>query len=277
MESIQQHKQIEVYKFKVSYYLDDVHMYGHTICDVYCVENYSSVIGNVNNNEQHFYIKICDGTITTATSNSLPINKPAMVKLLIPESSSYRGTSIYNIGKVMISLDWVNLCYDNYKKTIELNNETDALFRSQPIVLSECDLFDNLISDAEKEFNKQNYVSALNIYIECIEKYSINPKIFTAMYNAACCYSKMDDLRNSIKYIKLAVDNGFNDWKQIIEDVDINKYKDNSNFVDIVRKMIENNPKAHYECTSIEQYLKKYNLEKLNKDAYLKQFEIFDR
>lgn len=236
--------EIEAYKFKSSYYIDDLHMYGHTVCEVYCVENYF-----LGANEPHFYIKIDRNKLITNTCASLPVNKKRA------------DTSVYDIGKVMISSDWVASCYEYHKLTIEIGNQSKTLVESRPIALTEFDMFDELLDNGIKNFRETNYTEALRLFNECVEKYSQNPNSHRAAYNIACCHSKFNNFEETMKYLNVAFKMGYNNWSHMIMDYDVNQYKNREEFINLVKAMMEKDPEMHYGSKDVHSYLDVHGLE----------------
>jgi len=63
-----------------------------------------------------------------------------------------------------------------------------------------------------------NYQQSLMDYDKAIE---LNPRNVKAYYNIACIYSLKNDAAQSCKWLKSSIEKGYNDWKQIKSDRDL--------------------------------------------------------
>lgn len=64
------------------------------------------------------------------------------------------------------------------------------------------------------------------------EKMNYNP-LSKVMYNLACAYSLSQDTDNSLKYIQLAIENGYNNTKHLLTDVDLAYVRNDSRFNEV--------------------------------------------
>jgi hypothetical protein len=72
----------------------------------------------------------------------------------------------------------------------------------------------------------KDYEQAIKTY-HMAEKMNYNP-LSNVLYNLACAYSLKQDIENSLKYIQLAIENGYNNNAHILTDSDLeNARKDN--------------------------------------------------
>ena len=215
---------MEVLKYKYSYYTDSIHLYGHVILDVYCVPNYIE-------NCKHFQISI-------GNENKITEIKMFVVDSLPMDQHNRYSTKTYDIATVIVDKQWIDDCYKTYLAECEIVNTKSELIKSKPTTKSKFDMFDESASMIIEKFKTGCYEDAINMAIKCVEEYSDNPKISTVMYNCACCWAKLDNESNLFTWLKLAQQNGHNNWSYMIVDNDFSKVKNTKEFVEIVKTMI---------------------------------------
>ena len=83
--------------------------------------------------------------------------------------------------------------------------------------------------------------TAKTLYIQSAELYINSTRIpddnfrNNSLYNAACCYSLVGDKANALKYLRLSLKFGFNDFNHITKDVDFDPIRNDVEF----QKLIE--------------------------------------
>ncbi len=82
-------------------------------------------------------------------------------------------------------------------------------------------------------FHKGEYTKAITLYKNAL---IIKPNYVTAMYNLASVNSKINHKDEALKWLKKAIDNGFNDFEQIKNDEDLSNIKNTIEY----KKLIDN-------------------------------------
>jgi hypothetical protein len=240
---------MEVLKYKYSYYVDSIHLYGHVILDVYCVPDFVE-------KGKHFQISI-------GNENKMTEIKMLVVDSLPADQHNRHSTKTYDIATVTVDKQWIEDCYKTYLAEFEIANTKLELIKSKPAVKSKFDMFDEYANMVTHKFKTGCYEDAINVATKCVEEYSDNPKISTIMYNCACCWAKLDNELNLFTWLNLAQKNNYNNWSYMIVDKDFSKVKNTKEFVEIVKTMILVNPEMNYGSREIIGYLETHDLYKL--------------
>lgn len=77
----------------------------------------------------------------------------------------------------------------------------------------------------------QNYKEAIESF-HMAEKFDYNP-ISKVLYNLACAYSLSEDTDNALKYVQLAIENGYNNANHLLSDPDLEFARKLPEFMDV--------------------------------------------
>ncbi|MFA6008695.1 MAG: tetratricopeptide repeat protein [Desulfobacteraceae bacterium] len=80
---------------------------------------------------------------------------------------------------------------------------------------------------------KQDYDKAVSIYNPMIKKW---PDLKNVYYNLACVYSKLGDINNSIKWLTISIEKGYDNWELIKTDPDLNSIRRSTEYKKILKK-----------------------------------------
>lgn len=236
---------MEVLKYKHSYYLDSVHMYGKVIADVYCVPNYTK-------EGEHFVIKI-ESKLLMSMINTLPVVTKA----------DHNGSKTYDVSTVVVNKQWIDDCYAIFVKETEITQANLSLLNLKPTVKSMFDLFDDIMVSSNELLKQNNRANALDVLLDCIEKFGNNPNISISMYNVSRCYSTQGNIEKAYEWLIKAQQHGYNDWSHTIVDKDFEQIKNNTDFVEIVKTMMKKNCAMLYGCREVNAYMIVHNLDQL--------------
>lgn len=129
----------------------------------------------------------------------------------------------------------------------------DSLINFNNIMYS-CNI---LLTESVKKINDKDYDRSLKIlrylidefkkfldYSECftkIENNNVNLFISMCCYNCACCHSLKNDKDNAVLELKKSIDNGFNYFRKMIDDIDLLNIIDCEEVVELIKNIINNN------------------------------------
>jgi tetratricopeptide (TPR) repeat protein len=154
-----------------------------------------------------------------------------------------RGIAYYNLGNYQQEIK-------DYNKAIELNPQYAAAYYNRGVAYGNLGNYQQAIKDYNKaiELNPKdvnaylfrgfayiklgNYQRAIKDYDKAIE---LNPKDEAAYYNMACLFSLQKKTAEACKWLKSAVDRGFNNWKHIKEDTDFDNMRNEPCFINLIK------------------------------------------
>jgi tetratricopeptide (TPR) repeat protein len=91
-------------------------------------------------------------------------------------------------------------------------------------------------------------------YKEAVKYYHLLLKAgrceFDDLYNLACSYAQMGNEKQAVKYLKLAISDGFKDIDHIMSDPDFEKIKDSPKFISAISKLSEQTKEANVSTAS---------------------------
>lgn len=79
-----------------------------------------------------------------------------------------------------------------------------------------------------------NYDDAITKYKKMIE---LQPENNTIYYNMCCAYSKQGKTEKSVKYLKKAINKGFDDWEYLKNDADLEKIRDTDYYQNLIAEV----------------------------------------
>lgn len=157
-----------------------------------------------------------------------------------------------------------------------IKNLYNNLIKEEEIIKEREKLTDSILSfqteeeKIEKIFNIGLELLRDGKYYNAIEKFKscINDDKFGKLsyYNISCCYSHLKDKNNAIDNLAKSIDLGYADWFHIVSDYDLKNIIDESEVVEIIKKLIQLNPKKNKSVTyynfddPVDKYIKKHNL-----------------
>lgn len=106
--------------------------------------------------------------------------------------------------------------------------------------------YDDLIKKADSCYEAKNYKVSTNYFEKAIKS---NPESKKNFYNAACAASLANDKKNSIKWLNIAVENGFDDLNHIKTDSDLDNIRKEKKYEKIVAELQKKNEliEANYD------------------------------
>lgn len=171
------------------------------------------------------------------------------------------------IHEIEIDKKTIEKLYDSLLKEEKMLEERKALTNIVLEYKSEEEILEKIFKEGSELIKSKEYSKAITNFEKCI-----NGKFSTkeSYYNISCCYSLLKMKNDSIKYLKLAIDNGYKNWFHIVEDTDLSFIKDEPEIVEIIKALLKINPKKQYSsCTYLDKngrdsgdkYLEKHNLD----------------
>ena len=106
--------------------------------------------------------------------------------------------------------------------------------------------YDDLIKKADSCYEAKNYNVSTNYFEKAIK---LKPESKKNFYNAACAASLANDKKNSIKWLNIAVENGFDDLNHIKTDSDLDNIRKEKKYEKIVAELQKKNEliEANYD------------------------------
>lgn len=99
--------------------------------------------------------------------------------------------------------------------------------------------YDDLIKKADSSYEAKNYKLSTDYFAKAIK---VKPESKDNFYNAACAASLANDKKNSLKWLEIAINNGFDNLHQINTDSDLDNIRNDINFkknISELKKKIE--------------------------------------
>lgn len=90
------------------------------------------------------------------------------------------------------------------------------------------------VDQAHRYFDKKDYKKAL---AELEHAYRIDPKHNGVLYDMACCHSMLGNPEKAIVFLQEAVKNGFDDWRHMKRDTDLDNIREDARFKGLIRKL----------------------------------------
>ncbi len=87
--------------------------------------------------------------------------------------------------------------------------------------------------------DKKDFKTAIESY-KISEKLSYEP-LSLVLYNQGCAYSMMEDADNSLKYVQLAIENGYTNLDHIMKDTDLDFVRKDARFNETVKTAMAGN------------------------------------
>jgi len=106
-----------------------------------------------------------------------------------------------------------------------------AIAQYQKAISFQPDFPEALYHLAKVHIKRNEYIKALSLYQEVITLLPDNPSVY---YNVACIYAKQNKPEESVAWLKKAVEKGFNDWKHIKTDSDLDNIRSSSYYKEFV-------------------------------------------
>ncbi len=224
-----------VEKYVIEGYHDPLHSYGYFKHWEIFVAKYSIVI-RINEKNKIQFISHAD----------CPNNNYAV--------SLAKSNVDHPIDKVEVNDDFIEKCFEIYTMEKKINEckksvvellDFDTFFNNQDLTKIKFDA-------AMKIHNKQQYKSYdkidKQIYFEAIDKF-IELASFTqslemkalSLYNVACGYAKIKEKEKMYEFLEKSIFYGYNNWQHLILDDDLQDYREEKEFVSLVRKVYEAN------------------------------------
>ena len=150
--------------------------------------------------------------------------------------------------RIKISKEWVNECFEYYKLKNSLKDTKLKLFFKSPTQKTIDDLTTDEFNAGFNCFMTKDYIQGIKHFKQCLKILENDKKNNTykiSQYNIACCYALLNKVNKAIKWLKKAVNNEYTDWCSTIKDKDFENIINNDEIVNIIKKMIEKNPKIN--------------------------------
>jgi len=106
-----------------------------------------------------------------------------------------------------------------------------AMVQYQKAISLQPDFPEALYNLAKLHIKRSEYIKALSLYQKLITLLPDNPSVY---YNVACIYAKQNNPEESVAWLKKAVEKGFNDWKHIKTDSDLDNIRSSSYYKEFV-------------------------------------------
>ena len=104
------------------------------------------------------------------------------------------------------------------------------------IVTSYGQNYENLIKKADSCYEAKNYKLSTSLFEKAFKSKPESKKNF---YNASCAASLANDKKNSLKWLEIAVNNGFNNVDHIKSDTDLDNVRKEKKFEKIINNLEE--------------------------------------
>ena len=174
------------------------------------------------------------------------------------------------LEKIKVSKHWIDSCIALHETEQKLKTLKNQLFFNAPIAKTRSDLVSDCFNKGMECFESQCFEKGRNYFLECLELMNAT-KIVTyhnlCYYNIACCYSREHNINEALKWLDLAVINGYSNWSHTITDSDMFELHDCPEFIELIKKMMKVNPIRDVEekgviesVNMIDIFLKEYGL-----------------
>lgn len=141
-----------------------------------------------------------------------------------------------NLEKVDIDQWWIRLCWKTFLSEHEAMKDKVLLLCGKPNVQTITEIIVDLINNSNKLICEEKYTNAIEL-LKTGLKYDTNEHFCVLVYNMSCVYSLLRDEENMFHYLDIAIEYGYNNWKQVRNDPDFEEYYSHPNFIAIIDKM----------------------------------------
>ena len=94
--------------------------------------------------------------------------------------------------------------------------------------------YEDLIKKADSCYEAKNYKVSANFFAKAIK---IKPQSKKNFYNAACAASLANDKINSLKWLEVAINNGFEDLNHIKTDSDLDNIRNEKKYIKVITEL----------------------------------------
>ena len=151
---------------------------------------------------------------------------------------AYKGSKrTHTVYPVDISSEWVNECISNYDAFVKSISKSVELRGTAPESVTDDLVFNRKNNEAVLFLHEGNYADTIKLLSECTGLNSTG--VCTSWYNLACAYALSGDSVRAISNLKIAVDKGFHDWRNILADTDFTTVLDEPEFVAIIKNLVD--------------------------------------
>ncbi len=142
-------------------------------------------------------------------------------------------------------------------------SELITQLHGNPDDLIKYEMVEKCFNNGLKLLKDNKYNESLIEFNKCIES-DISQYKTISYYNIACAHSLLKNNDESIKYMKLSIENGYDNWLHALNDDDLNNIKYKQEFVDLIKEI--DFKKRSYRSYKIEsnrillyRYFKQYD------------------
>lgn len=144
---------------------------------------------------------------------------------------------------------WVDECYECFQQQKEIGQWKQKLLEeSKSFSKTPKDIYTENYKLGLKYHKSGDYDNAISYFQKCLDT---NIDCQLVFYNLACVYSITNDIEKSLQYFRWSFERGYYSWNFIVVDPDLVNIKENPEFVEIIRKMIDLNPSRFYDCANV--------------------------
>lgn len=146
--------------------------------------------------------------------------------------------------EVEIPKKWVLACFELYKQGTEFDKKSSILYNNLPNVTSTYDIFKANYDKAKEQLSNNEYQKAIDILVNIQFNEKTMEFKYLIYYDTACCYALLKNQEKMIEYLNKFTDsnNGKISYRYILNDKDLNEYKETEEFKKIIDK-VKNNRK----------------------------------
>ncbi len=146
--------------------------------------------------------------------------------------------------EVELPKKWVLACFELYKQGTEFDKKSNILYNNLPNVTSTYDIFKANYDKAKEQLTNKEYQKAIDILVNIQFNEKTMEFKYLIYYDTACCYALLKNKEKMIEYLNKFTDsnNGKISYRYILNDKDLNEYKETEEFKKIIDK-VKNNRK----------------------------------
>ena len=157
----------------------------------------------------------------------------------------------YTLGVLLMNQSRLNDAIDQFNETIKINPKHNDAPRSKMFALNYKKKIDDDIIELEKiiktEPDNPKILQKLAIMysliredtraLDCLQRLvQIQPDNPDGYYNLACIYAREGNINNAIKWLKISIEKGFNNWKLLQKDNDLENLRNTQIYKDLINK-----------------------------------------
>lgn len=208
---------------------EEIQLYSILIKDIY--DNIKELESTFTEELKQFYMDKC---LNIIVANNRKIGEDIGFNI----TDAYTVRSDILSDEVDVETLWIVLCWNSFIKEHELSFNKQLISISRPKIKSVSEIIETMVNESHSLLNDKKYTECIELLKEGF-KYKHHRFFKIIVYNISCAYALLKDDENTFSYLNMAIESGYNDWKNAESDPDFKEYYENKTFIDLVAKMRE--------------------------------------